>query len=107
MLEVRNISKSYITPRGPLPILANVTLSLAAGDAISIIGPSGTGKSTLLYILGALDPPTSGEGTLDGRGGRLQLLADINSAAGEQGFAGADDTGPHRGPNRAISLALG
>jgi len=67
LLEARNISKSYATPRGPLPILNGVTLSLAAGDAISIIGPSGTGKSTLLYILGALDPPTSGEVTLDGR----------------------------------------
>ncbi len=67
MLEARNIFKSYTTPRGPLPILNDVTLSLAAGDAISIIGPSGTGKSTLLYILGALDPPTSGEVTLDGR----------------------------------------
>jgi lipoprotein-releasing system ATP-binding protein len=67
LLEAKNISKSYATPRGPLPILTRVTLSLAAGDAISIIGPSGTGKSTLLYILGALDPPTSGEVTLDGR----------------------------------------
>jgi lipoprotein-releasing system ATP-binding protein len=67
LLEVRNISKSYATPRGPLPILNGVSLSLATGDAISIIGPSGTGKSTLLYILGALDPPTSGEVTLDGR----------------------------------------
>jgi lipoprotein-releasing system ATP-binding protein len=67
LLEARNISKSYPTPRGPLPILNGVTLSLAPGDAISIIGPSGTGKSTLLYILGALDPPTSGEVTLDGR----------------------------------------
>ncbi len=67
MLEAKNISKSYPTPRGPLPILNNVTLSLAAGDAISIIGPSGTGKSTLLYILGGLEPPTSGEVTLDGR----------------------------------------
>jgi len=67
LLEARNISKSYPTPRGPLPILNDVTFSLAPGDAISIIGPSGTGKSTLLYILGALDPPTSGEVTLDGR----------------------------------------
>jgi lipoprotein-releasing system ATP-binding protein len=67
LLEARNISKSYATPRGPLPILNGVSLSLAAGDAISIIGPSGTGKSTLLYILGALDPPTSGEVMLDGR----------------------------------------
>src|SRR5580700_3003971 len=67
LLEARNISKSYATPRGPLPILNGVSLSLGAGDAISIIGPSGTGKSTLLYILGALDPPTSGEVTLNGR----------------------------------------
>jgi lipoprotein-releasing system ATP-binding protein len=67
LLEAKNISKSYATPRGPLPILTGVTLSLAAGDAISITGPSGTGKSTLLYILGALEPPTSGEVTLDGR----------------------------------------
>ncbi len=68
LLEARNISKSYATPLGlPLPILNGVSLSLAAGDAISIIGPSGTGKSTLLYILGALEPPTSGEVILDGR----------------------------------------
>ncbi len=67
LLEARNISKSYPTPRGPLPILNGVTLSLASGDAISIIGPSGSGKSTLLYILSALDPPTSGEVMLDGR----------------------------------------
>lgn len=67
LLEAKNLSKSYATPRGPLSILNGVTLSLESGDAISIIGPSGTGKSTLLYILGALEPPTSGEVTLDGR----------------------------------------
>ncbi len=67
MLEARNISKFYATPRGPLPILNDVSLSLATGDAISIVGPSGTGKSTLLYILGALEPPSSGTVTLDGR----------------------------------------
>lgn len=67
MLEAKNLSKSYPTPKGPLTILNGVTLSLASGDAISIIGPSGTGKSTLLYILGALEPPTSGEVSLDGR----------------------------------------
>jgi len=67
VLEAKNLSKSYETPRGLLPILNGVTLSLASGEAISISGPSGTGKSTLLYILGALEPPTSGEVTLDGR----------------------------------------
>jgi lipoprotein-releasing system ATP-binding protein len=66
LLEAKNLSKSYQTPRGSLPILDGVTFSLASGDAISIIGPSGTGKSTLLYVLGALEPPTSGEVMLDG-----------------------------------------
>lgn len=66
LLEAKNLSKSYETPGGVLPILNGVTLSLDTGDAISIVGPSGSGKSTLLYILGALEPPTTGEVTLDG-----------------------------------------
>ena len=66
MLEVTNLAKSYPTPRGPLTILSNLTLSLRPGDAASIVGPSGSGKSTLLYVLGALEPPTVGTVTLDG-----------------------------------------
>src|SRR4029077_5343557 len=42
-------------------------LSLAPGDAAVIMGPSGSGKSSLLYILGALERPTSGTVTLDGQ----------------------------------------
>jgi lipoprotein-releasing system ATP-binding protein len=67
MLVVAQVSKEYPTPRGPLPILADVTLSLAAGEAAAITGPSGSGKSTLLYLLGALEPPTAGSITLDGQ----------------------------------------
>src|ERR1700726_1447297 len=67
MLEARNVSKSYPTPRGSLSILTDISLALEQGESISIVGPSGTGKSTLLYILGALEPPTSGVVTLDGR----------------------------------------
>jgi lipoprotein-releasing system ATP-binding protein len=67
MLEITRIYKSYPTPRGQLEVLSDVSLSLARGDAASIMGPSGSGKSTLLYILGALEPPTSGTITLDGR----------------------------------------
>ena len=66
VLKVDNLSKQYSTAQGPLPILSEVTFSLAPGDSMSIIGPSGVGKSTLLYVLGALDPPTTGTVTLDG-----------------------------------------
>src|ERR671912_135236 len=66
MLKINDVSKSYATPRGELPILANVTLTLERGQAAAIMGPSGSGKSTLLYILGALDRPSSGTVTLDG-----------------------------------------
>ena len=66
MLEASHVSKTYTTAAGPLPILADVSLSLAQGDAIAIVGPSGTGKSTLLYILGALESPDGGSVKLDG-----------------------------------------
>ena len=67
MLKVENVSKDYPTPGGALRVLNDVSLSLSRGDAVSIMGPSGTGKSTLLYIVGALEPPTNGSVTLDGQ----------------------------------------
>jgi lipoprotein-releasing system ATP-binding protein len=66
MLDVVSLSKTYPTPRGPLTVLADVTFSLAPGDAAAVTGPSGSGKSSLLYILGALEPPTSGTVSVDG-----------------------------------------
>jgi lipoprotein-releasing system ATP-binding protein len=67
MLTVARLSKEYPTPRGPLAVLSDVSFSLAPGDAAAIMGPSGSGKSSLLYIVGALEPPTSGSVSLDGR----------------------------------------
>lgn len=66
MLVVENVTKTYAAPSGSLRVLDNVNLTLARGDAASIVGPSGCGKSTLLYVLGALEPPTAGTVTLDG-----------------------------------------
>ena len=67
VLEVSKLGKEYPTPQGPLTVLSEVTFSLAPGDAAAIMGPSGSGKSSLLYVLGGLEPPSSGRVTLDGR----------------------------------------
>ena len=67
LLIVDHLSKEYATPRGPLPILKDVSLTLEPGQSLCIMGPSGSGKSTLLYIVGTLEPPTSGTVTLGGR----------------------------------------
>jgi lipoprotein-releasing system ATP-binding protein len=66
MLEISNVAKQYPTPRGPLTVLSEVSLTLNRGEAAAIMGPSGAGKSTLLYIAGGLEPPTAGTVTLGG-----------------------------------------
>jgi lipoprotein-releasing system ATP-binding protein len=86
MLNVANLSKEYPSPRGGLAVLSDVSFSLATGDAAAIMGPSGSGKSSLLYVLGALEPPTSGTVTLDGRDpfqlSAAQLAAFRNESVG-------------------------
>jgi len=67
LLKVTDLVKDYPTPRGPLRVLNGVSFDMAPGDAAAIMGPSGSGKSSLLYILGGLEPPSSGTVTLEGR----------------------------------------
>jgi putative ABC transport system ATP-binding protein len=66
ILELRNVSRSFDTADGPLPVLRNVSLHLQSGRISGIIGPSGSGKTTLLLIAGLLDTPSAGEVRLQG-----------------------------------------
>jgi lipoprotein-releasing system ATP-binding protein len=66
VLTAAAVSKHYDTPRGPLAILEDVSLTVDRGQSVAIMGPSGCGKSTLLYMLGALEPPSGGSIAIDG-----------------------------------------
>ncbi len=59
-LVVEHLRKTFPTPAEDLVVLQDVDLRLSAGESVAIVGPSGTGKSTLLQIIGTLDHPTSG-----------------------------------------------
>ncbi len=61
LLEARAIRKTYpAATTGELEVLKEVSFQVAAGEVVAVVGESGTGKSTLLHVLGALDRPTSG-----------------------------------------------
>jgi putative ABC transport system ATP-binding protein len=64
--KLNKVSKIYKLGETEITALDKVTLSIARGEAISIMGPSGSGKTTLLNMLGALGKPTSGEIFIDG-----------------------------------------
>lgn len=66
MIIARHLAKTVTTAEGPLQLLDDVSLSLATGDSLAIIGASGSGKSTLLGILAGLDTPSAGQISLDG-----------------------------------------
>jgi len=59
--RIRNLKKRFTSPTGELEVLRGVDLDIAVGEMVSVIGPSGVGKSTLLHIAGALDPPSEGQ----------------------------------------------
>jgi putative ABC transport system ATP-binding protein len=61
MINLKNVSKSYLQGRERFSALKNITLSIARGEFSLLMGPSGCGKSTLLNLIGGLDLPDSGE----------------------------------------------
>ena len=88
LVEMTDVTRSVRLPDDRmLHILTGVTLSLDPGDHISIVGRSGTGKSTLLNILGLLDSPTSGQYLLEGVPiGRLSARARARRRGNDFGF---------------------
>ena len=66
VLKAENLSKQVSSPEGPLTIVQSVSLEIAAGESVAIVGASGAGKSTLLALLAGLDLPSTGRVLLAG-----------------------------------------
>ncbi|HVJ66851.1 MAG TPA: ABC transporter ATP-binding protein [Caulifigura sp.] len=60
MIDVENVTKSYLRGKTKIDVLRGVTCHIPPGAFAFIVGPSGSGKSTLLYLMGALDLPDAG-----------------------------------------------
>lgn len=67
MIQVQNVSHTYVQANTRVEALADVSLDIAAGSSMAIIGPSGCGKSSLLFILAGLLKPSGGKVVVDGR----------------------------------------
>ncbi|MCK6549275.1 ABC transporter ATP-binding protein [Myxococcota bacterium] len=66
LVEISGLHKTYYLEGQPINVLRGVDLEIAAGERISIIGASGSGKSTFLHVLGTLDVPTEGHVRFEG-----------------------------------------
>ena len=67
VLKAESVRKSYQQGSFKVPVLEEINLEVQRGEQIAVVGASGTGKSTLLHLLGGLDSPTDGSVLIDGQ----------------------------------------
>ena len=81
VLRLENVSRHYREgEKGDLEVFSGLSLSLAAGEIVALVGQSGAGKSSLLHMAGLLEAPSSGEIYHRRRGG-VSRLPDRNAPA--------------------------
>jgi len=87
VLSIRGLSRTYQTGRGDLTVLKGVDLDVFPGEIVGLIGPSGSGKSSLLHAAGLLERPTAGDVLIDGENvGRLDEAARTRLRLSRIGF---------------------
>ncbi|HEV7490917.1 MAG TPA: ATP-binding cassette domain-containing protein, partial [Rhodanobacteraceae bacterium] len=67
VIRADKLAKTYQEGKLRTEVLREVSLGVKRGETVAIVGASGTGKSTLLHILGGLDAPTAGEVEVEGK----------------------------------------
>jgi putative ABC transport system ATP-binding protein len=67
LVVVEEVHLTLASAAGPVNILRGVSFAIAAGETVSLVGPSGSGKSSLMMVLGGLERPSAGRVQIDGR----------------------------------------
>lgn len=67
VLHIRHLRRSYQTGQGVIDVLKGANLTVSPGEIVGLIGPSGSGKSSLLHAAGLLERPTGGDILVEGR----------------------------------------
>jgi lipoprotein-releasing system ATP-binding protein len=67
VLEVRGLTRTYVTGQGELEVLKGADVTVSPGEVVGLVGPSGSGKSSLLHAAGLLERPTGGQVIIDGQ----------------------------------------
>ena len=85
-LEALNVRKSFFKGEDEVKVLTGVNLKLRNAESLAIVGPSGTGKTTLLQIMGLLDQPSSGEIKIKGEA--VSMISDKKASRFRNRFFG-------------------
>ena len=67
LLTAADLHKSYVLPHKTVSVLKGASFTVGVGERVAIVGRSGTGKSTLLHLLGGLDRPNAGDVCIGGK----------------------------------------
>ncbi|MBB5018815.1 lipoprotein-releasing system ATP-binding protein [Chitinivorax tropicus] len=73
IIQCTGVEKTFMQGEVPVPVLKGISLTVARGEIVAIVGASGSGKSTFLHVVGGLDTPTRGQILIDG-----QNLGELN-----------------------------
>jgi len=79
VIDILNLSKSFDTADGTVPVLRGISLSVGPGETLALTGESGSGKSTLLHLMAGLDDADSGQIIFEGQD--LLAMSDAERAA--------------------------
>lgn len=82
IVSIKGLSKSYGTTNEQLQVVQNINMDIQDKEFVCILGPSGCGKSTFLKLIGGIQPPTTGEITLDGKTYKEEIPSDVLNTFG-------------------------